>query len=623
MKAGKERGRIGPAVASVLALIAACALATAVRIEVAFSDPNCDWKDPAGMLKSDPALLYYITERIVEAGGRPPADFRADPRIQHPVLTDIPGEFTVGQEFLAAWAFLACGGGMALHAFCVVLFSAIASLAAAGAWGLAREVTGSRAWAAVALALFCLLPANYRTIGFILIREDLSFPLFAVHLWLLARAARVPTPRAFLLAGIPLAAALATWHAMSFVVLLEVGCALLWFLRGGGGPFRVPGAAALLVAPIAAAVLVPAMSRAGLLLSAPMVLALALLAAGMVHRRGGRRGGALLAAAAVAAGGVALSRWGGSAAYGHVWDVLAAKVVHLGRLPADPDALSFDARLLWQGPFETLRRPGAWRLFGWGLLLAAAAIPRTAQVWWRGERPGEAGLYALLAASLVAAWMIERTSILAGLLIPVAGVAVLSRLARRWVAVGLAGAFLLLQGGAFPAVLTGHPLLWYVPRWRQAEIAALVEWVGENVPAEEAIAGDFMNSTAILAHTRRPIVLQPKYETESSRRRAQAFYETFFQGTPAQMRRLVRDGFQARYLLVDRYALGKIARTLGGLPDDDSPPPPGTAAAVFLSQDGGALAGEPGFELVYRSPPEIRQTGGAPTDLFRLYRLSD
>ena len=35
-----------------------------------------------GLLKSDPALLYYFTERILEAGGGTPDDWRADPRVQ-------------------------------------------------------------------------------------------------------------------------------------------------------------------------------------------------------------------------------------------------------------------------------------------------------------------------------------------------------------------------------------------------------------------------------------------------------------------------------------------------------------------------------------------------------------
>lgn len=67
--------------------------------------------------------------------------------------------------------------------------------------------------------------------------------------------------------------------------------------------------------------------------------------------------------AALAAGTLALglgiataySRATGTALaeYGHVFELLFAKLRHLGERPDDPRALSFGARLLWQGPFET------------------------------------------------------------------------------------------------------------------------------------------------------------------------------------------------------------------------------------------------------------------------------
>jgi len=625
VNAAGESSGTGRTIATVLAVLAAVAFSTFVRIDVAFDDPNFDTERVEGMLKSDPGLLYYVTERIVDAGGLPPDDFRADPRVQHPELTDLPAEFTVGQEFLAAWAYLAFGGEMPLHTFCVVLMSLLASLAAVGVFGLARELTGSRGWAFLALAVFCLLPANYRTIGFILIREDLSFPLFAIHLWLLARAARVGTARAYLLAGVPLAAALATWHAMAFFVGIEAGCVFLWFLRDGHGPFRAPGAWTVLVAPVAAAVLVPATSQAGLLTSWPMLFAAAMLVAALLRGRpGAGRLGALAAGVLVAAGLFALSRWvGGGTAYDHVRDVLTAKLLHLGTLPEDPTEMSFDARLLWQGPFATLQWRQGWILLGWGLLLVAAAAPRTVATWMRGERAGEGVLLAFAWASLPVAWMVGRTVILAGLVIPVAGVLVLSRLERKRIAVGLGVLLLLLQGSAFVSHMgsgRGMWYQWYFPPGRQEEIATLVRWVNENVEEGEAIAGDFMNSTAILAHTHRPIVLQPKYETEHSRRRAQAFLETFFQGTPEDMRELVRDRFRCRYVLFDRYTLGEISPYVGGLHQGEDPRP-GTAAELFLSRDAEVLTGVPGYELVYRSPPTIRTVSGNPYDFFRLYRI--
>ena len=173
-------------------------LGTQARVWRATSDPNFSSAQPEGLLKSDPALLFYITERIIDAGGSPPGDFRADPRVQHPLLTDIPAEFTVGQEFLVAWAYGAFGAGEPLHLFATKFMALLASLAALGIYGVVFWRTRSVGWSLGAAALFCLLPANYRTIGFVLIREDLSLPLFLGHLALLARAERLRSARAFL-----------------------------------------------------------------------------------------------------------------------------------------------------------------------------------------------------------------------------------------------------------------------------------------------------------------------------------------------------------------------------------------------------------------------------------------
>ena len=100
----------------------------------------------------------------------------------------------------------------------------------------------------------------------------------------------------------------------------------------------------------------------------------------------------------------------------------------------------------------------------------------------------------------------------------------------------------------------------------------------ELVPAGEAVLADFMNSTAILAHTRRAIVLQPKYESRRSRERAELFLETFFDGTPEDLRRVMRDEFRCRYVVFDRFTLGILSRYTAGVPPSQVGFTAGTAA---------------------------------------------
>lgn len=597
--------------------------AAGVRVQVALDDPNFDAHEPLGMLKSDPALLTYFTERILEADGGVPADFGADPRVQHPGLTDVPAEFTVGQEFLVAWAHLFLGRrlGLPLHVTATVLMALTASLAGLAVYGLVLVRTGRRAWALAAAGLFWLLPANYRSIGFVLVREDLSFPLFALHLavlgWAIARGGALR----FLAAGALLAAALATWHAMGFFVLLELGCLFGWAaLRPSG---RAPrGVHAAWLAPLAAGLGVPALATTGMLVGPTAFLGagLAVVLALASRPRGVRIAAGLATVLLLLIAARVLLP--GPSAYAHVHDVLAAKLLHLGRRPADPLAMSFDARLLWQGPFETLSPAALPGLLGVALLALPLALVLLGA---RGVRAPERALAAFFALSLVVAWLIGRTVVLAGLLAPtllgIAGAAWAERATRRSFAVGLAALGLLLQAAVFARFVARHEIYWYAPAARGQEIAALVRWVDEHVPDEEAVASDFVNSTAILLHARNPILLHPKYETDASRRRAEVFLNTLFHAPPEDLERLLLERFRTRWLVVDRHVLLADSGYLAGLREGEQPEP-WTGVARLASSDAEVLAGVPGFELLYRSPPGIRWPDGRPSDRFRVFRLT-
>jgi hypothetical protein len=311
--------------------------------------------------------------------------------------------------------------------------------------------------------------------------------------------------------------------------------------------------------------------------------------------------------------------WSGAAELGHVYEVMLAKARCLGVPPDDPRAISFDARLLWQGPFATLELGYGAAQLGLGLALGALG----ALLLLRGGRPPAlaAGLLAFAALSLPAAWLVERLLVLPALALPALGALGLARLARRPGRL-LGATALLLQAVLLGRFAAQHEISWYRPEGLAPELRALVAALPGLVPPDEAVCADFVTSTAVLAHTRRPIVLQPKYETERSRRKAEDFLTAFFHGTPEELRRLLLERFRCRYLLVDRYTLGYLSPWTAGLPRGASPAA-GTPAALFLSQDQATLASVPGFELLYRSPATILQSNGAPYDLYRLYRVSE
>ena len=98
-----------------------------IRVQVARHDANFAGASAEGLLKSDPALLHYITSRITENGGTAPPELRLDPLVEHPAGLDLPGALTIGQEYLIAWTHDAIGGETPLHLVALYLMALTAA----------------------------------------------------------------------------------------------------------------------------------------------------------------------------------------------------------------------------------------------------------------------------------------------------------------------------------------------------------------------------------------------------------------------------------------------------------------------------------------------------------------
>jgi len=604
-----------------------------VRIFVAYAAPIFSDYDPISLFRSDPGLLYYVTERIIENGGWPPDDFRADPRIEHPATSDIPAMFTVGVEFLVAWAYLLFGFGLPLHLFALVFMGIVASMTVVGVAGLTRELTGSKTWACLAGLVYVVTAGSYRTLGIILIREDLSLPLFSLHLYLLARALRVKSAGAIAAAAAAMVAALATWHAMSFVFTIEVACIFAWFLRTGenplGGKGRKESWTALAVF-AAGGLLIPVLLSKWFLFSLPvqMLGVMAIMPTlqrwlfhrvHKVHKVHGdlRRAALAVASLAIIAGICAgIKSWlaPGIGDYSHVLEMMFAKVRHLGARPNDPAELSYGARLIWAGVFETSSPKILITWLGVLAFLTPVSAFSHIRTWWRGRGDGrEATLAAFAATALVLALLVKRLFALSAILSPVLAVMLLrvsftARARNHWVA-----ALVLVQFALASSVIDNTLLQsWYNPILLR-QLAGTLHYIQDELPGEDAIAADFVASSAILAQTTHASVLQPKYETLRSRDRIERFTMGLFHTSPEAFRETLRRDFDARYLLVDMPFLWK-SRYAAGLPLDASVPPARSAASLLLTNDRNIYKSIPGYRLLYES------SSRAP--LFRLYDLA-
>jgi len=351
-----------------------------------------------------------------------------------------------------------------------------------------------------------------------------------------------------------------------------------------------------------------------------------------------------------------------------VFELMWAKLTHFGVMPADPNEISFDTRLLWQGPFQTSSfsdyrvwlgvglfviplAVGAAGLGWWGVrgetrghvllpslmvmailswlikftdeyvrtvgivvLVIALVIGFTVRGWWLArEEPRVLVVLAFLVVSAIVAWLVRRTVVLPAMIVPVATAACLVSPARRRLAVATAAVVLGMQCINFGAWHSLFRIQWLEPAERNRQLAEVIDWVDANVPDDEAIASDYLTSTALLANTGHPEVQQPKYETTRSRRRIEELMTTFIRGTPEQLRELLTR-WKCRYLVVHRgfwlghpYTVG-ISRNSGGVPR--------TAAVFALCHNNPlALSSAPQFELLYPSRDRFA------SNQYRVFRL--
>ncbi len=609
----------------VLLLAALVALGTWLRVHGTLTDPGFASSPPAGLLRSDPALLAYFTQRIEESGGLPP-DFREDPRIEHPLRTDVPALFPVGPEFAVAALHRILGPDVPLERAGLYASSFAASTLVIGAYLLGRALGRGR-WPGLAAALLAaLLPANYRTLGFLFVGEDYSLPLFSLHLGLAALAAVRPGRALVFASALCLLLSLSCWHAASFFLALEAAAFVAWFWISGRNLFAGRAALAALVLLSLGSLAVPVLRHTLFVVSLPMQLLGGLAIAGLAARRTSSPGAQRLAllAGVLALFGLSLlvARLcgGGIGEYSHVFGLLWHKLVNFGALPDDPAALPFEVRLMWQGPFATLAPGTLAGLLGVGGAGCAWAGFELAGRARRAQLDDARAVACLLAClALPLSWLIERTLVLPAMLAGPLLVALVTTLPERARAAGLVGA-LAVQAALLASYLHAYRIPWYQPPVRQQELAAVVDAVQRLVPEGEAVATDFVNGPALLVRTRHPILLQPKWEVRRSRERIERFLTAFFHAPPDELRRLLREEFRCRFLLIDRaqLVLGcRYAAGIGSGRELDA----ASAASRLGGQESGNLAPIPGYRLLYRSPPNLRQSNGQASDLYRLYEL--
>ncbi|MBD3399406.1 MAG: tetratricopeptide repeat protein [Candidatus Coatesbacteria bacterium] len=543
-------------------------------------------EDPA--LVSDAALRFRLASYFADPDGAPADWPEADPRL--PEGSRPREEFLLTQDALVGWSYRWFHDGYAERAFVdhLRLFTSLTgSLVAVGVFLLAR-LLWRRRWAALLAALVaCLAPALLARSVDVYLREHLALPLILLG-WAgvlgVIRALGDGEPRSgktttwSIVAGFGLGAALIVWHLTGFVLTvtaLLLAAYLVWRAPrwyAGGEAVRVRalgvlsavlGATTLVLSLVAA----PLRSKGFYLAPATIVFvvcALVLLVPRLGRALLSRRRWTVLAVV----GGAGLLLLAGrllgvghGGEFSHIYELLAAKLGHLGGKPADPAELNWIVSSLWSGPFASPEPFEAlysfWLLGPLGLgggLLAALRFKR--------RELGDETLWLLvLTAGFVIAWLLfKRLSVFAAPLLAILGAGVLTwGLLRPWlgpVLFGLAGGLTVYQSAALDVHNPVKELLAGIaaptPDWPDdlgGELKAVAGWLDEETPPGSRFAAPYNIAAMLYARTERSTALHSIWETPRARERAAAFSLALYADEDELYRLL--DDWGVDYLVLD------------------------------------------------------------------------
>jgi tetratricopeptide (TPR) repeat protein len=372
------------------------------------------------------------------------------------------------------------------------------------------------------------------------LREDFAMPGL-----LLAAAATLyllnfgTGKRRWLAAGVAAAATLwagSCWHMSQFYLailgLFVVGYAVAGRSReaafAGGGLWLGLALAAILNEPLWAK---------GAFWNVSVALAAAPLAGWALSRVFKKEDKARWFAVGAAALLVALSlTFGRSPGYGHVYELMWAKVVNLGRYPG-PAALSPDARFFWVGPYKSPRPIVVFFEYGFLLLPAAFGLG----LWWynlvKKRLPG--GAFAAVAAPAFAVlyFLIVRMTIFLAPWVAIFCVYPLTtfKRARARAAYGAVLA-LVLASNVYTGNVRNQPAWFHdaanrvfryepdPPWYYGSERIQLLLWLAEK-PRPSPVLADFSLSPPYLYLAGQPTALNPMFEVPEVRRKAFAYEE--------------------------------------------------------------------------------------------------
>jgi tetratricopeptide (TPR) repeat protein len=529
-------------------LVGALAVAATVYKIAQFErSSRFDPHDETCLFWTESAFHYRYAKMIAE--GRPiPA---LDRDVQFPEGAAPLREFTLGMEYAAGLPYRAIrvvAPWIPFHRWLIWFVCAFSSLSIVAAFVAGRAVWGSTTAALVSAFAYGLSPLSFNRLIGNYGREDFALPILFLSFALFLAALRGgPGRRRHAAASaLLLAAGLAVWHVSrfyaTFFFILLAPVALFAALDRDALRRTLRALVAVL---LAAGLLLPALKEKAFLASPGFLLALALLATVEIAHRfdlRGRRAAAVYALAAtllLVAGRLLPSA---ESEYSHVTGLAIEKIRHLGRKPADPARLSYDARTLWVEAFES-PTPAAIlltlsTLLAWG----AAALALSARALLARRLDAPRALAALFAFFFLALFLLlERFSpffifflaVLLPAVLPAGGAARSAVFAFLTMCALYEASYDLRFDRPNPwrnAVLAAFPPKSQDPVPNFGNNVRLVRWIRGHLPERAVVLTWYPTGPMVIAYTGRPINLHSKFESAALRAKERRMMEALYGG---------------------------------------------------------------------------------------------
>ena len=423
---------------------------------------------------------------------------------------------------------------------------------------LAKEVWRNNAAALISTLFYAVsLPAVARNTGFAFLKEHFALPFIFFHLYFFLSGLRKRGMYRIILSGIFLFLALGAWHFTQFYFGLLAVFILIGLIRGkrlsGNDIDHVPelmrNFGILVGFAFLGGLIIPYLRASFFILSYPMLLSYSLLSIWVLKKYGRLPGKniflcSLLAFLLL----VVLTSFFSPRVrvYSHVYSLIFYKLRFLGRKPADPALLPFEARFYWYpdwtSPNLRYALTGFSALFLMGLFPMGSMVKKLLK--GKIEFAGKFLLYFTLIFFILYLFLQRMEVFLSFFLAIFSGGLIFlgrRRVFKRLILILILFVFL----GQMATTANQGPV------FSSYDLGQLISWIRNNTGKDEVILSSISPSMAVLTYSGRPVVIHSFLESPDIRKKIKEFAEAIVSEGEGKLYSFCRK-YGVNYLIVPR-----------------------------------------------------------------------